>query len=345
MPPPSDGNLHIPPNVGGNSITHITDFMKLLKNIHYIFSILLVLSGVIIKLQNWDGGNSILALGLLGILVYFVAKLIKDIVKKRNDLLKILLLVLIVLMSVLIFAKYLWYGFSDYPGLIVVPLFIFTSLYYFIKGENRELKIITTSILYLLLSIPLFINVSFRSPREYFPSEWYNRYQTDDAIPVKLPYGFKYIETEQLSIKAHKLRESKMYYEAINIYKEALVSEPKNPILLFDLSETYARINNLEQAVALLDTAIMVDSTYSGFYNNRGLLYYKLDQNDKAIKDYLKAIEIDSTITTFYYNIALAYYYEDNFVKACESINKVEQLGFNLNSSKALKRIKRKHCN
>ncbi len=318
--------------------------MNLIKNILYILSILLVLLGVIFKFQNWDGGNIILALGLLGILGYFVAKLIKDIIKKRYDLLKSTLLVLIVLMSVLIFAKYLWYRFSDYPGLIVIPLFIFTSLYYFIKGEKRELKIITTSSLYLILSIPLFINVSFRSPREYLPSEWYNRYQTDDAIPVKLPFDFKYIETEQLSIRAHKLRESKMYYEAINLYREALTFEPKNPILLFDLAETYARINNLEQAVALLDTAIMVDSTYSGFYNNRGLLYYKLNQNNKAIRDYLKAIEIDSTKTTFYYNIALAYYYEGNFLKACESIHKAEQLGLNLNNKRALRRIKQKHC-
>jgi tetratricopeptide (TPR) repeat protein len=176
------------------------------------------------------------------------------------------------------------------------------------------------------------------------PIEWYNRYRVDNSVPVRLPYDYKYIETEQLSIKAHELKESRKYYEAINLYEEALRSEPRNPMILFDLAETYARINNLEQAVILLDTAIMVDSTYSGFYNNRGLLFYKLNENGRAIKDYLKAIEIDSTKTTFYYNIALVYYYEDDFIKACESINKAEQLGLNLSNYKGLKRIKRKHC-
>lgn len=316
----------------------------LLKNILYIISVLFVITGITFKLQNWDGGNSILALGLLGILVYSIAKVIKEFIKNRNASFKIFLLVLIALMSVIIFAKFLWYRFSDYPGLIVVPLFIFTSLYYLIKEGKREPKIITTSVLYLILSIPLFISVSSRPPRKYLPAEWYNRYKIDDSISINLPYGFKYIETEQLSIKAHELKASNRYYEAISLYEEALKSEPRNPRILFDFADAYSKTNNLEQAVILLDTAIMIDSLNSAFYNNRGLLYFHLNENSKAIMDYLKAIEIDTTETTFYFNIALAYYYDGDFIKACESINKAEQLGLKLSNYQRLRKIKRKYC-
>jgi len=93
-----------------------------------------------------------------------------------------------------------------------------------------------------------------------------------------------------------------------------------------------------------LDTAIKVDSTYSGFYNNRGLLYYKLKQNDKAVEDYNRAITLDSTQSLFHANLALAYYYMEKFDKACESIFKAEQLGLDITELKELKRIKKNHC-
>ena len=94
----------------------------------------------------------------------------------------------------------------------------------------------------------------------------------------------------------------------------------------------------------MLDTAIMIDNKYAGFYNNRGLLYYKLKENDKAILDYQKAIELDSTQFTFYSNLALVYYHEDLFDISCQQLEKAESLGLNINDYKELKRIKKRHC-
>lgn len=300
--------------------------------------------GMIFRIHHWPGGNILFTLGLLGLFIYFVARTIKDIVLKRIDRFNILLQIFIGLMSAILYSKYLYHFFGDYPGLLIIPIFIIISVFYLIKGKTKYTKLTTATIAYLLLSIPLFGLDFHKAPRQYIPQDWYNRYDVDNGVPITLPYGFQFKETEELSINAFDLRKSKDFYSAILIYRQALKLEPQNARLLFDISECYARVNDLETAIAVLDSAILIDSTYEGFYNNRGLLYYKLKENDKSIKDFEKAIKIDSTQSIFYVNLALAFYYNDLFEKACEAIVKADDLGLKTDDIKELKRIKKEKC-
>jgi len=317
--------------------------MKIFKNTVFVATILLIPIGILFRLFDIPGGSFFLALGFFGIFIYYTIRTIKDL-KRRISKTIFALQIMVVLMSFSLFTRYLYHIFGDYPSLIIVPFFIFTSLIYLFREKKKQNKLTIVSLLYLLLTIPLFGLDFHKSPRHYFPKSWYDRYGETKGIPVTLPYGFDFIETEQLSIKAFELRKQKQYFEAIVVYKQARNLEPKNPRLFFDLSETYARINDLETAIALLDTAIMIDSTYSAFYNNRGLLYYKLNDNDKAIIDYEKAIELDSTQPAFYANLAMVYYYEDSVGRSCQLIEKAESLGLEINDYKKLKWIKKRYC-
>jgi tetratricopeptide (TPR) repeat protein len=318
--------------------------MKKLNLILFIVSFILIPIGLMFRIEQWPYGSLFFTLGLLGLFIYYTVKTIKDFLTKRNDKLNIVLQIFIVLMSLTLFTRYLYHRLGDYPGLLIVPLFIFISVIYLTKRKLRDYKLSMISILYLILSIPLFGLEFHKSPRQYIPKEWYNKYDVSSGVQVSLPYEFRYYETEQLSINAFELRNNGRYFEAIIVYKEARKLEPRNPILLFDLSETYARINDLVTAIALLDTAILVDDTYAGFYNNRGLLYYKLKENDKATIDYKKAIQIDSTQYIFYANLALVYYYDGLYEESCESIKKAVKLGFNVNDNKELKLMRDKYC-
>lgn len=317
--------------------------MKMIKNIVFVITTLLIPIGIVFRLFDIPGGNIFLAMGFFGFFIYYLIKIVKDL-KRTIPKTIFALHIMTVLMSFSLFTRYLYHIFGDYPSLIIVPLFVFASLIYLFMEKEKQVKLTAVSIIYLLLTIPLFGFNFHKSPRQYIPKSWYDRYGDTKGVPVTLPYNFKYSETEQLSIKAFDLRKNKQYFESISIYKQARDLEPKNPKLLFDLSETYARINDLETAIALLDTAIMVDNTYSGFYNNRGLLYYKLKENKKAISDYQKAIELDSTQSTFYSNLAMVYYYEDLFDMSCQQIEKAESLGLNIDNYKELKRIKKRYC-
>src|ERR1035437_496322 len=128
--------------------------MKIFISILFYISFGFIPIGFVLWLQRYPEGNTFIVFGLLGLLIYFTAKTIRDLVKKRNDKFNIALQLLIVLMSITIFSKYLFYTFSDYPGLMIVPLFIIVSLRYLIKGEIRYKKLTITSITFLLLSIP-----------------------------------------------------------------------------------------------------------------------------------------------------------------------------------------------
>lgn len=318
--------------------------MKLFKQILFIIAFLAIPVGLFFKINLLSGGGLLLCTGLLGFFLYYIAKTIKDLVKKRNEKINITLQICIVLMSVIFFSKYQFYRFGDCPGLFIIPLFIFTAILYLVKGRYRDNKLISVSILYLILSIPLFCFDFNKSPRKYIPQEWTNRYDISGRVAITLPYEYKYPETEQLREKAYQLKSEEYYYEAMLVYNEARKIEPENPWLLFDLSEVYARTNHLETATALLDTAIMLNGTIAAFYGNRGLLHYKLKENSKAINDYLKAVQIDSINPHIYINLALVYYFENEFDRVCESIAKAERLGGNVNADKFLSMIKRKYC-
>ena len=131
----------------------------------------------------------------------------------------------------------------------------------------------------------------------------------------------------------------------MNILHEAHSIEPENPWLFFDLSEVYSRTNHLETAIALLDEAIKLDSTIAAFYNNRGLLHYKLKENDQAIADYMKAVQLAPAQPSLYANLALVYYHENRFELACEALENAEKLGFNVKTNKYLRIFKKRFCN
>lgn len=318
--------------------------MKKLVTILFLISIGLIPIGMIFRIQHLIGGNTFFTFGLLGLFIYFIAKTTRDIIKKSIDKFNILLQILTILMTITLFSKYLYHTFWDYPGLLIIPLYIVAFLLYIINGKLRYSKLTIASTTFLILSIPLFGFKFHESPRQYIPKEWYNRYDVAGSIPVNTPYKFDFKETEQLSIKAFELKKSKNYYEAIMVYRQALKIEPHNPSLLFDISDCYAFLNDLETAISFLDTAILFDSTYAPLFNNRGLAYYKLKENKKALKDYQKAIQIDSTQSTFFANIALVYYYENDYNKACEAILKAERLGLDLSNQEFLKIIKDEVC-
>jgi len=144
--------------------------------------------------------------------------------------------------------------------------------------------------------------------------------------------------------KGNKLKKQGLYNEAIKVYQEGRKLEPKNVSLLFELSEAYANVNELETAIALIDTAISINPNYPEFYNNRGLLYYKIKKDKEAIKNYKQGIKLDSTQWSFYANLAMVYYYQDSFKTACENIEKAESLGLEITDFDLLREIKNEYC-
>ncbi|WP_346863884.1 tetratricopeptide repeat protein [uncultured Draconibacterium sp.] len=318
--------------------------MKNENQIILILSCCCLLIGLIIRISLWSIGNVIFSLGIFGITIYYLIKTILAISKRKN-LKTIAFQIVVLLMSFTLFSKYFYLKTGDYVNLLIVPLFTIYATLYLTKWKQRETDLKIISVTYLFLSIPLFISGFVISPRQYLPNDLFTRYDIDKGVTITLPYEYKNEEARKLSSKAFELKRSQQYEMAREIYEKARKLEPKNPDILFELSATCAHLDKLATAIDLLDQAIQIDSTFSMFYNNRGLLYYKLIENDLAIKDYKKAIELDSTQAIYYLNLALVYYYENMDDKCCQCIQKAENIGFNVKLDRRLRKTKRKYCN
>lgn len=315
--------------------------MKRIGNIIFYVAAGLIPFGLILRIEDNVYGAAIFLFGLIILALFFLIQLIRKDRSENNPLLYVSL----VLMTITLFSKYLYHEFWNYPSLVIIPAFIFLAIRTIYKKPQIDRKLKTTIVLFFILTLPIFGSNFHRSPINYIPKKWYNRYGNTEGVHIELPYKYKFEKTKQVCKNAMATYEEKKYSESIRLFQEARKMEPQNPIILFGLSEAYAKINELEVAIAMLDTAIAIDDTYLVFYNNRGLLYYKLNNNNKALDDYKKAIELDSTTHVAYGNIALVYYQKQMFDEACEAIKRAEKLGINLDltHNRELKTIKRLH--
>lgn len=305
---------------------------------------IIIFLGFIFKQLFISYANALLFFGFFIISVYYTVSLIL-VIGKKAPLIVIIQYSIIILLSYVFISKYLSFKFADYPSFVLVPAFVCSSFIFFQATGFTNPKLAITTIIYALLLIPVLgLNLE-NPPRELIPREWHDRYNVGKGVSIITPYKFRYKETEELSVQAFEYRKSKNYYPAIIIYQNAIKLEPENPRLYFDQAECYAIINKLEIAVSKLDTAILIDSTWAGTFNNRGLLFYKLGKSNNAIKDYLKALSLDSTQLSIYANLALAYFGIKDYDKSCEAIKRLDNTNLDDRTIQRIKQIKREYCN
>ena len=262
---------------------------------------------------------------------------------KSKDKQVLFIEMLTVFMSAALICRYFYIDSTKWITLIFIPLYSSFGILYLVLNKLKSLELRLTTILYLVLILPmLFGSMSYSPTKMAFFEQ--NPYNDVNRIFIDLPTKYVNEKTKELSSLAYELRGKKRYRESILLYKKALKIEPENEMLLFDLSEAYARVGELDSAIALLDKAIEIDSSYAAFYSNRGLLYYKQSKNRQAEKDYLRALKLDSTIVSFHTNLSFTYYYMKDFENACSKLNDAIELGFDVNSEPLLREMKRKKC-
>lgn len=316
-----------------------------MRQIIFFLFLGLIPIGLFLKLKEVSGSSELAALGMLGIAGFLLFSLYDDFVNKRKSLKITFLKVITILMVVTLFAKYFYHRFWDIPTLIIIPVFIVYTIFLFFNKELYDIKLAATCVLFSVLTIPLFFNLNLlKEPGKYIPSYWNPKYDDIKYRHVEDPSKINLPEAKHLLSKALRFDKLKEYDSSVYFYKAARRLEPNNPTILFHMSDCYAQQNNLSEAISLLDTAITLDNSFPAFFNNRGLYYYKMFQNKKAIQDYKRGIELDPKQPALYVNLALAEYYENDFDNACDAIRKLDEFGFDYSDQKEIIQIKARHC-
>jgi tetratricopeptide (TPR) repeat protein len=89
--------------------------------------------------------------------------------------------------------------------------------------------------------------------------------------------------------------------------------------------------NEYKKAIHDFTQAVRIDSTYTKAYNNRGMMYGRLGENDQAISDFTRAVYLDPNYAKAYYNRAITYFVTGEYFKALEDVTRSKELGYNVN--------------
>jgi len=119
------------------------------------------------------------------------------------------------------------------------------------------------------------------------------------------------------------------YYLLGRIYSKE--KEPETELLYLKEANKYIDNSNLNttigydlvklkrynDALAYMDKGVQLDSTSDAAYNNRGLVYIKLHQLDKAEQDLKKALKLNTKNPYIYKHLGLLYMNKNDKVLAC----------------------------
>jgi tetratricopeptide (TPR) repeat protein len=101
---------------------------------------------------------------------------------------------------------------------------------------------------------------------------------------------------------------------------------PNSDVGYDNLGVYYRSLKENDKALENYNKVLAINPKYALTYNNRGNIYFERGQDDLAFADYNKAIELDAKKVTTYANRALIYIRKNDYVKAEEDFAKAQQL-------------------
>jgi tetratricopeptide (TPR) repeat protein len=129
-----------------------------------------------------------------------------------------------------------------------------------------------------------------------------------------------------LESRAEELRREKLYLDALDYYRAALVKEPSSASLLNKIGITELMMQRNHEAKKWFDQSIKADRKYADAYNNRGVALYEEQRYGAAVKDYRRAIALDDTSASFFSNLGAALFAKREFEPAVTAYQRAVEL-------------------
>jgi tetratricopeptide (TPR) repeat protein len=99
-------------------------------------------------------------------------------------------------------------------------------------------------------------------------------------------------------------------------FKEVIRLDPLRAGAYINLGAVYNRLEQFDDALAVLRRGIQIDLNRAEGYYNLGLVYRRMTQNDMAIQAYREAVRVNPRMADAHYNIANIYYEKDQYALA-----------------------------
>jgi tetratricopeptide (TPR) repeat protein len=112
------------------------------------------------------------------------------------------------------------------------------------------------------------------------------------------------------------LTEANRPYEAIPLFRKALIMEPENPLLWMNLGIAQQRTGEYEEAISSFQRAICIEDDLADAWCSLGLIYYELEQFELAEECYQSALMRDDNTPKTWNNLGVLYFVEGSFEEA-----------------------------
>jgi len=86
------------------------------------------------------------------------------------------------------------------------------------------------------------------------------------------------------------------YEQALRKYETALEAQADAPHYVRAKARTLMQLDRYEEALRWFNRAVELQPFFGGAYANRGILFDRMGEYEKAIADYEKAIQLDETV-------------------------------------------------
>jgi len=123
-------------------------------------------------------------------------------------------------------------------------------------------------------------------------------------------------QVRQLELRADLNMIRKNYWEAVDLYNEALRLAPSNAVLLNKLGIAHHQLSNLSTAKKFYTRATRADPDYAQAWNNLGSVYYARKDYKRAIRYYERALRYGPTQAAIHGNLGAALFARKQFDKA-----------------------------
>jgi len=129
-----------------------------------------------------------------------------------------------------------------------------------------------------------------------------------------------YIDTMEtaaaLNNSAVALTEANQPFEAIPLFREALILEPENPLLWLNLGIAQQKTGEYTEAIESFQRSLVIDDELTEAWHSMGLIYYELNEFELAQECYQSALDRNDKDPKIWNNLGVVYFNRDDFEKA-----------------------------
>ena len=112
------------------------------------------------------------------------------------------------------------------------------------------------------------------------------------------------------------LTEANRPFEAIPLFRKALIIEPENPLLWLNMGIAQQKTGEYLQAIESFKKSLAIDNSLCEAWHSMGLIYYELNEFDLSEECYISALSEEDSDPKVWNNLGVVYFNQNDFESA-----------------------------